>query len=265
MFVHESGSSGQPTVVFLHGNGANGTMWRAHMERLAGHHCLAPDLPGYGQSNRQEWVSLDQTADQVIDLIRSRARDGRAHLVGLSLGGSVLITLLSKSPDGIDHAIVDGAGIFPLPALSFKKASFHVMQPFLHTEFVIKTIARSFKIPNDRYDEFRQGMLEMSPSSFTRSFLQALSFLQAPGLEKVTCPVLFVAGQWEAAAVHRSNVLLAGIMPHAQARVAPGMAHGWLAKAPELHLRMVKAWIDDQPLPGELVDPVAGTQRMKPG
>jgi pimeloyl-ACP methyl ester carboxylesterase len=264
MYVHESGSSGQPAIVFLHGNGANGTMWQPHVERLAGYHCLAPDLPGYGQSNGQEWVSLDRTADQVTDLIRSRASDGRAHVVGLSLGSSVLLTLLSRSPDVIGHAIVDGAGILPQPGLTFKKAGFHVMQPFLHSEFVIKTIARSFKIPSDRYEEFSRGMLEMSPSSFTRSSLEALSFRDAPGLEKVTCPVLFVAGQREAAAVHRSNVLLAGVMPHAQARVAPGVAHGWLAAAPELHLRMVKAWIEDQPLPDELVDPVTGTRRMNP-
>jgi pimeloyl-ACP methyl ester carboxylesterase len=263
MYVRESGSSGQPSIVFLHGNG-NGTMWRAHMERLAGYHCLAPDFPGYGQSKGQEWVSLDRTAGEVIDLIRSRARDGRAHVVGLSLGGSVLIQLLSKSPEVVDHAIVDGAGILPSSGLTFMRARLHVMQPFLHTDFVIKTFARSFKVPSDGYEEFREGMLEMSPSSFTRSFLEALSLRDAPGLDEVTCPVLFVAGQKEAAAVHRSNVLLAGVMPHAQARVAPGVAHGWLAEAPALHLRMVKAWIEDQPLPGELVDPVTGTRRMNP-
>lgn len=42
MYIHESGSLGRPTIVFLHGNGANGRMWKSHMEQLADFHCLAP-------------------------------------------------------------------------------------------------------------------------------------------------------------------------------------------------------------------------------
>ncbi len=36
-----------------------------------------------------------------------------------------------------------------------------------------------------------KGMVSMSPSSFTRSLLPALSVRQPPGLDRVTCPVLF--------------------------------------------------------------------------
>jgi hypothetical protein len=41
-------------------------------------------------------------------------------------------------------------------------------------------------------------------------------------------------------------------MPDAHARFAPGRGHGWLAGAPELHVRMVQAWISGQELPAEL-------------
>jgi hypothetical protein len=32
------------------------------------------------------------------------------------------------------------------------------------------------------------------------------------------------------------------------------MEHGWMAEAPELHIRMIKAWIHDEQLPNELMD-----------
>jgi pimeloyl-ACP methyl ester carboxylesterase len=48
--------------VFLHPTAANGGMWEQHMGRLAGYHCLAPDLPGHGRSNQLPWTSLDDTA-----------------------------------------------------------------------------------------------------------------------------------------------------------------------------------------------------------
>jgi hypothetical protein len=75
---------------------------------------------------------------------------------------------------------------------------------------------------------------------------------QPPGLEKVTRPVLFVAGQREPEAVRESNAILAGTLPHGECRVAPGMGHGWLAEARPLHVEMVRAWVSDRPLPAEL-------------
>jgi hypothetical protein len=43
-------------------------------------------------------------------------------------------------------------------------------------------------------------------------------------------------------------------MPNAAARVMPGASHGWgPAQFPEVHRAMVAAWIEDRPLPAELL------------
>ena len=133
------------------------------------------------------------------------------------------------------------------------RVGFRLMRPFLHREFVIRAITNMTKIPPEDYPEFKQGMLAMSPSSFRRSFIQAASMSQPPGLEEVTCRVLFVAGEKEPEAVRRSQAELATLMPNAACCVAPGMGHGWLAEAPDLHCRMVRAWLQDEELPEALV------------
>jgi len=227
-------------------------MWQAHMERLVDYHCLAPDLPGFGRSNDREWVTLAETAKEIGTLIRSRVAGGRAHVVGLSLGSATALTLLGQTPDLVDHAVIDGAGVLPTPGLVFMKAGLRLLQPFLHTNFVIKTIARAMKLPDRGYEEFRRGMLAMSRSSFTRSFLQALSLRQPPGLESFARPVLFVAGEKELSGVLQSNAMLARTVPSAECQVAPGMGHGWLAEAPDLHVEMVRAWVCDESLPAQL-------------
>lgn len=254
MFVHESGTIGNPTIVFLHGNGANGSMWKTHMDRLGDYHCLAPDFPGYGHSNVQEWVSINETTEQIAEIIHDRGLGRRAHIVGLSLGGSITISLLGKVPDLIDHAIVDGAGVLPMMGVPLMKIGFRLLQPFLHTDFVIKIIARMTKISEDDYAGFKEGMLLMSPSSFTRSFTEAISMRQPPGLNDVVNPVLFVSGEKEPEAVRQSNIILSKIMQNAQCRMIDGMGHGWLAEAPDLHCRMVRAWLSDDVLPEELIE-----------
>jgi len=252
MFVRESGPADAPAILFLHGNGSSGLMWKEHMERLTDFYCLAPDMPGFGCSGDREWVSLEETAREVADLLRSRLRDARAHVVGLSLGGSTALTLLGRTPDRIDRAIIDGAGVLPVAGLGFLKVGLRILQPFLHTNVVTRTIARTMNIPEGGYEEFRQGMLASSRSSFTRSFLQSLTMGQPPGLENVTRPVLFVAGEREPEAVRASNAMLAHKLPHGECRVAPAMGHGWLAEAPDLHTEMVRAWVSGRPLPLEL-------------
>jgi pimeloyl-ACP methyl ester carboxylesterase len=152
----------------------------------------------------------------------------------------------------VDHVIVDGAGVQPIPGLPFMKVGFRLMQPFMHSEFVIRTIAGMTKIPAEDYEDFKKGMLSMSPSSFTRSFLQANSMRIPSGMENVVSRVLLVAGEREPQAVRQSQASLARLLPNAENYVAPSMGHGWLAEAPDLHFRMVRAWLQNEPLPEEL-------------
>jgi pimeloyl-ACP methyl ester carboxylesterase len=68
------------------------------MARLPAFHCLAPDFPGCGMSHRLSWTSMTDAADVVADLIATRVRAGRAHIVGISLGGALATGLVAEEP-----------------------------------------------------------------------------------------------------------------------------------------------------------------------
>lgn len=77
------------TIVFLHGLGVSSWMWQTQLDALSQHYrCLTIDLPGSGESQQGEWRSLQNAAEEVAEVIRQRAPGGRAHVVGLSLGGT---------------------------------------------------------------------------------------------------------------------------------------------------------------------------------
>ena len=86
-------------------------MWEAQLYALHDYHVIIPDLPGFGASNQLPWESVADTADQVADLIRTRAHDGEAHVVGLSLGAILGTVLLARHPELARSAMFSGAAL----------------------------------------------------------------------------------------------------------------------------------------------------------
>jgi pimeloyl-ACP methyl ester carboxylesterase len=220
------------------------------MARLSGYHCLAPDLPGFGRSNHLEWRSRIDTTDRVAALIEARIPSGRAHVVGLSLGGSVAHALLARHPDLLDRVVIDGCGVLPWWGTALLKAGVAAISPFLHTGPVLGAIARAWNFDEETKADLRAA----SPLAFRRGFAHANDTRISPEELKASCPTLLVAGERETKPpVRASNAALAALMPNAEARFMPGQGHGWLGQEPDLHVRMVGAWVGGDELPSKLL------------
>jgi pimeloyl-ACP methyl ester carboxylesterase len=223
-------------------------MWSEHMARLGRYHCLAPDLPGCGRSVGLPWRSRRATADQVADLIETRVPARRAHLVGLSVGGSLAHELLARRPELLDRVLIDGSGALPWPGNGAFVLGIAAISPFLHTRAVIAMLSRSVGgIPVREQADLRIA----SRPAFRRSYADALATRITPAEIAAPNPTLLVAGERETA-VRRSNAALASLMPNAIARVVPATGHGWLGTRLDLHYAMVGAWLSGADLPGEL-------------
>lgn len=248
MHVHQSGDPGSPAVIFLQGAGGSGRMWSAHMARLTGFHCLAPDLPGFGRSNRMAPASRSETVDLVAGLIETRVPARRAHVVGLSWGGGVAHALLGRHPELVDRAVIDGAGVLSSRGGTLTLLGLGMTAPFLHTRPMIASLGAIIGMDEVGRDDLRAS----SRRAFWRAFVEGSRPSASRGEVAATSPVLLVAGEKETA-VRSSNAALAAVMPHAAARFAPGLGHGWMARSGDLHVRMVEAWLAGLELPGELV------------
>jgi pimeloyl-ACP methyl ester carboxylesterase len=124
-------------------------------------------------------------------------------------------------------------------------------------------IAHVVGIAPSGMDRFATDMRAASPKAFRRAFAEANSIRISPEEVTASNPTLLVAGEREPTIVRASNAALAALMPNAIARFAPGRGHGWLAVDPEIHYRMVEAWIEGQELPAELPTETTPWSRAK--
>jgi pimeloyl-ACP methyl ester carboxylesterase len=250
LFTYTTGQPTAPAIVFLHGAGLSGRMWQPQMERLPDYYCLAPDLPEQGKSLSEGPFRLNDAARQVIELIRERIPTKRAHLVGLSLGGAVTLTIMQLAPEYIDHAIVSGTAARLGKILGTIGQSTGVLFKFMKPEPLVDASIKSFGIPEQYHDMFREDMLLTSYAAFYEHIFKSLMSMQLPCDSSV--PTLVAVGERETIPAKQAAKKLVTCLKRSQGVIAPGVSHVWNLQAPDLFTEMVRAWIEDCPLPGAL-------------
>lgn len=89
------GPSGAPALVFLHGTRVDRSIWSGQVRSFAGRYrTVAVDLPGHGALADVPF-GLSAFIARLDAIVRREATDGRAVLVGHSLGGYVAIEYAS--------------------------------------------------------------------------------------------------------------------------------------------------------------------------
>ena len=248
MHLRVTGPVDAPPVVFLHAVGTSGWIWEPIAGVLEGVRCLVPDLPGHGSSADLPWRSMSDTADAVAELIARNVPGGRAHLVGLSLGGYLALTLSSRHPARVDRVIVSGVSVLPFPRPRLMRAFGLMMAPLMRREFVIRAQAKALRIPAEKLPEHRAAAKAMSPRTFLRIGDELMDF-RSGAFAGAAAPTLVLAGEAEHPLVRRSMPLILDALPNAEGRLAPAMGHGWIGEAPELFRRTVEAWLLEERLP----------------
>jgi pimeloyl-ACP methyl ester carboxylesterase len=116
------GTPGKP-LLLLHGLGSRGEDWAPLIPSLAaaGFHVYAPDLLGYGRSDKPSFVcSIEVEEDVVLNFIQatgmaradSAGRPAPIDLAGWSMGGWIAAKLALDDPATIDRLVLyDSAGL----------------------------------------------------------------------------------------------------------------------------------------------------------
>jgi pimeloyl-ACP methyl ester carboxylesterase len=111
IFLRKAGK-GAP-VLLLHGGACDSSDWVETMSALSGSYTLyAPDLVGYGQSDRnRDGYYLSDFTDSTVGIIQALNLDSQLVIVGHSLGGRVALDIALNHPDRVRKlALIDTTG-----------------------------------------------------------------------------------------------------------------------------------------------------------
>lgn len=252
MYTYESGSPAQPAVVFLHGGGLSSKMWQPVIDRLPGLHCLAPDMPEHGQSRSIAPFTLDDTALRVAELIRLRVPGRRAHIVGLSLGGAVALTLSRLAPDVVASSFVTGTAAGLSNFLGGLSLASLWMLKLYKPETLARSSAKQWGIPAEYLPLFHDDLIHSTSIEFNKALLDSLMTMQLPA--EITHPLLTTVGSQETIPAKQAARKLLTLYPQqATGRIIPSRGHVWALQDAQLFADTVDAWVHARTLPASLL------------
>ncbi len=242
------------TCLLLHGVGTTGWMWRRLVDDLSGDlHVLVVDLPGHGASASRPWRSLADTTAAVVELVSAEAHHGRAHLVGLSLGGYVALEAAAAHPGRIPSATVSGVNALPFPHPRLMRLAGRVMAPIMASSPILRANARALGVAHEDYDGYVEAARSMAPGTFLTVGEELTTYTVPARAATSGTRVLALAGSQEQPLIRGSLGVISAAFPHAAARIAPDVGHAWNGRAPELFAAAVRAQITGTALPEGLL------------
>jgi len=243
--VYEAGRG--PSLLLVHGIGAGGARdYRDQIEWLKkSFHVVAPDLPGFGASDKGNLLYSPGNYAEVLKHVADRFLDRPFILVGHSMGAVVSLRYAATFPADVDRLVVIDA-----PGILHRVASASQFLAYLGVEFVppaldpmeeIANLARRFLAPLARLRldpqiilasaQLREMLLGGDPVKI--SGLAVVNEDLRTALPRVVAPTLLVWGANDELAPPRNGRVLALKLPHAQLQVIEGAAHTPMIEAPE--------------------------------
>jgi len=253
LYVKETGKNNLETIVFIHGDGMAGWMWDEQLKAFNDYHCLVPDLPEHGRSTDVKPFTIEGAANMIMDIIRNQIPEGKAHLVGLSLGAQIIVQILSTAPDVVDHAFISGALVrSAAPTESFIKLLDHLIKiyvPVKNNALYIGSYLRSYNIPKNLRGKFRESTRIIKPDSSARIIKEGTLFKMPIGLENINTPVLAMIGEKDYTIIRESARNLHNSIPNSEGASALKVGHMWNMENPELFNQVLRCFLNNENLP----------------
>jgi pimeloyl-ACP methyl ester carboxylesterase len=218
------GGRGAPLLV-LHPEYASNRWFPYHDNLAARFQVLAPDHPGFGQSDRPEWLEgIDDVVFHYVDLLDTLGIQ-RVSIVGTSLGGWVAAELAVARPEQVHRLILVGAA-------GIKVDGADRFDVFLHP--IEETLRHLF------HDPSRAAQLlptEFGPDVIVRGYREAATLARlswnpylynpklARRLRRIVAPTLIVWGEEDTFLPPAYGEAYAQLIPGATLRTIPQCGH----------------------------------------
>ena len=246
-------------VIFLHGIGGNHRNWESQIDHFSrSHQAVAWDARGYGDSQDYEGPCRFEDMSEDLRRLMDQLQVGRAHLVGLSMGGRILMDFAARYPQRVQSLVL--AASFPSfgEALSAQQQedymrlrrqpleegkSFADLAPALLEALLGPHASQGVRA------HMRDSIERLRPDSYLKTLQATLGFDRRRELALIEAPTLLVYGEHDRVVTPEQGRAVQAAIHHSRLIMAPGAGHLINLEAPDFFNEQVLRFINDHPIP----------------
>ena len=239
MRFHEFGYKNFPHILLIHGGGNSWWNYLRQARILSDKfHVILPTLDGHGEEYQRDYISTENSAQQIMDYIKNNCNGKLFAIGGVSLGGQIAIELLSLDSDIAQKAIIDGSICIPQPNLSristivvkiFGKLMFSKSASKIQLSLMEK-IYPNMAYPEEIENYYMEDMPRLPMKTLVTMYKTYMGkYRLKESITESKAQVLYIYGEKEMRCVKESAKLFQKMHPDCILYEAKGYNHGYLS------------------------------------
>lgn len=223
--MHVDAGDGSNPVLMLHGAGVSGWMWTPTCELLGSDvNAIVPDLPGFGRSAAQPYVSHAATLDALTGVLERHAPHG-AHVIGFSLGAQLALLLASQLPHLVRGVIIVSAETKPAPLPGPTLALLGLAAPLSRRTRFAQAQARELGVPDRLLESYLRDSAATTRETLLSSVGENIRFTLPSAWSQYQGDAVVLVGAKERKLMHDSAALTASALASSRLCTVQDAAH----------------------------------------
>ena len=227
MHYVEYGKENNNIILLLHGGGLSWWNYEDTAKSLQkDFHIILPILDGHAESDKP-FTTIEDNAAEIIAFIDTHFGGSVFMIGGLSLGGQILLEILSQRNNICKYAIIESALVIPSKIThSMIKPAFGSCYGLIQYKWFSKLQFKSLKIKPDLFDCYYKDTCEISKNDMI-AFLQANSLYSLKeSIKSCEAKVFVFVGEKENNTMLKSAEMIHKTLRNSFLQVIPKLYHG---------------------------------------
>ena len=223
----EYGKENKDVIILLHGGGLSWWNYREVAELLqTDFRVILPILDGHSGSD-SDFTTIEDNADRIISFVDENFGGSVLLLGGLSLGGQVLLEILSRRKDICRFAIVESALVIPSKIThSMIAPAFGSCYGLIKYRWFSKLQFDSYRLKFELFEDYYKDTCGISKENMI-SFLQANALYSVkPSLSESEAKAYVFVGEKENGAMRKSARIINESFKNSELQILPKAHHG---------------------------------------
>jgi pimeloyl-ACP methyl ester carboxylesterase len=224
---HEYGTEQNETILLLHGGGLSWWNYREAAEKLREEYrVILPILDGHAGSDRP-FTTIEDNASEIISFIDERLGGSVLLIGGLSLGGQILLEMLSQRADLCSYALVESAAVLPSRLTNALIApAFGSSYGLIRNRSFARLQFQSLHLKPQLFEDYYRDTSQISKSDMIAFMKANTSYALKKTFIDASAEIHVYVGEKESGELRRSAEAICRLRPSCKLHRMKGFRHG---------------------------------------